>query len=257
MNELVLPEAAQKAIESYQKLNLGGKSITCPYYINNNRTKDLRAMVGKGTPEEIVMEAQIWGKLKGMHFEQMSEEDIKQFLMDRGIGIDCSGFVLHVLDYWFKAQTGKHIWSKLKVPGSGIYSWLRYKLRPVEQLGANTITGDLNSKAISINDVRPGDVIRSKWKKTDTHHIQLISRVERDENNNVTLIEYTHSTPYYGKTNGVRVGAIKITDPNKTLKEQEWLEKDDNGVSFSYEGFMTNVEDNGLRRVKAIEKLLP
>jgi hypothetical protein len=256
MTEYKLPDVAIEAIRLYQSLDLGGKKIVCPYYINTKRNKDLRAMVGKGTPDEIITEARIWEKLKGVNFDSMSVDEIRQFLVDKGIGIDCSGFVLHTLDYWYKKTTGNHIWTVLKVPGGGFYSRLRYKLRPVEQLGANTITGDINSDPVSLNDVRPGDVIRSKWKKTDTHHIQLISRVVKDDNGNTTLIEYTHSTPYYGKANGVKTGEIRITDLNKTLKEQEWLEKDEHGVNFSYEGFLNNVEDNGLRRVRAMAKLI-
>src|SRR5690606_24929948 len=127
--------------------------------------------------------------------------------------------------------------------------------RPVENLGANTITSDVNSFPIDINEVKPGDVIRSKWKKVGTHHIQLISKVEI-EDGKVRLIEYTHSTPYYGEGSGVRVGQIRIIDPSKPLYDQEWLEKDEHGVNFSYEGFMTQVEDNGLRRLKPMQDLI-
>lgn len=252
---LELPQPAKDAIRSYMELQLDGKLVQCPYFINSKRRKDLRAMVGKGTSEEIIMEAKIWEKLKGIDFETMSPSEIKDFLKSRGLGIDCSGFVVHVLDAWYKNETGKHIWSKLKLMQSGILSWLRYKLRPVENLGANTLTSDVNSESININDVKPGDVIRSKWKKVGTHHIQLVSKVEI-EDGKVTLIEYTHATPYYGETSGVRVGQIRIIDPSKPLYDQEWLEKDEHGVNFSYEGFMHNVEDNGLRRLKPMQDLI-
>jgi len=252
MKELKISEAAQNIIQRYMNLPLGGKNIVSPYYINSKRGRDLRAMVGKGTPEEMVMEARIWEKLKGVNFDKMTDKDIKQFLINQGIGIDCSGFVVHVLDaeYWDKKHS--HIWSALKAAGSGFYSWLRYKLRPVENLGANTITGFDNCIEVHVADVRPGDLIRSKWKKVGTHHVQLVTRVEYTEEGMPTLIEYTHSTPYYGEGNGVRVGQIRISDPKRKLYEQEWLEKDEHGVNFSYEGFMTEVNDNGLRRLKAL-----
>ncbi len=213
-------------------------------------------MVGKGTPDEIVVEARIWEKLKGLDFNKMNKNEIREFLIQKGIGIDCSGFVTQVLDRLHREEMGRHIWSKLKIYQKGFFAWLRYFLRPVENLGANTITGDLNAYPIEINDVKPGDVIRSKWKKANSHHIQLITKVERDDNNNVTLIEYTHSTPYYKEHNGVKVGQIKITDSKKPLQDQEWLEKDENGVNFSYEGFLVQVEDNGLRRLKCLENLI-
>ena len=250
--ELKISDAAQNTIHRYMNLSLGGKNIVSPYYINTKRGRDLRAMVGKGTPEEIIMEAKIWEKLKGASFEEMADKEIKQFLIDKGIGIDCSGFVVHVLDAEYWDRKHKHIWSALKISGRGFYSWLRYKLRPVENMGANTLTGWDNNIEVTVSDVRPGDLIRSKWKKVGTHHVQLVTRVEYTDEGMPSLIEYTHSTPYYGEGNGVRIGQIRITDPNRRLFEQEWLEKDSHGVNFSYEGFMTEVNDNGLRRLKAL-----
>ncbi|MEO6728779.1 MAG: hypothetical protein ABIM99_02545 [Candidatus Dojkabacteria bacterium] len=252
MKELKISDAAQNVIHRYMNLPLGSKTVVAPYYINSKRGKDLRAMVGKGTPEEIVMEARIWEKLKGVNFEKMSDKEIKQFLIDKGIGIDCSGFVVHVVDaeYWDKKH--KHIWSALKVAGSGFYAKLRYILRPVENMGANTLTGLDNNIEVQVADVRPGDLIRSKWKKVGTHHVQLVTRVVYREDGMPSLIEYTHSTPYYGEGNGVRVGQIRIIDPSRKLYEQDWLEKDEHGVNFSFEGFMTEVNDNGIRRLKAL-----
>lgn len=46
-------------------------------------------------------------------------------------------------------------------------------------------------------------------------------------------IEYTHATPYYGDTSGVRVGQIKILDSSGSLYDQEWSEKDEHGVNFT------------------------
>jgi hypothetical protein len=253
---LEIPLVAQEAISKYKNLKLGSKSVQCPYFINAKRKKDLRALVGKGTPEEIVMEAKIWEKLTGQNFEKMSETEIKTFLTNKGLGIDCSGFVVHVLDSWYQSKHQKHIWSELKLVQGGLLSNIRYKLRPVENLGANTLTSEVNSIEIEINEVKPGDVIRSKWKKVGTHHIQLVTKVEYRENETVSQIEYTHATPYYGETSGVRVGQIKILDPQKPLFDQEWTEKDEHGVNFSFEGFMTQFEDNGLRRIKPMMDLI-
>ncbi|MEP7103676.1 MAG: amidase domain-containing protein [Candidatus Dojkabacteria bacterium] len=253
MRELKIPEIGYKTIDSYINLDLGGKKIVTPYYINSKKGKDLRAMVGKGTPEEIVMEARILEKIKGVSFDQMSEKEVKQFLIDRGIGIDCSGFVVQVLDSIYLETKRKHVWRALKIPDKSIYAKIRYLLRPVENLGADTITGHENTIEIKVSDVRPGDLIRSKWKKVGTHHVQLITRVEYNEDTGMpVLIEYTHSTPYYGEENGVRVGQIRVIDPNHALYEQEWLEKDEHGVNFSFEGFMKEVQDNGLRRLKVL-----
>lgn len=245
-----ISEVGQKVINAFKSLSLGGKTVTAPYFINDKRRKDLRAMVGKGTPDEIVMEARIWEKLKGVDFSTMTEKEIKQFLMNIGLGIDCSGFVLYVLDALYQEKTGKHIFNRL-TPLKNSFLWpLMYRLRPVENMGAETLTNDENSVRIAINDVHPGDLFRSKAKKNNGHHIMIITKVERDESNNVTKITYTHSSQYYADENGVKTGDIEITDPNKALEEQNWLEKDINGVNHTFEGYMVNPADNGLRRLK-------
>ncbi len=253
---MIINAAAQEVIEHYKHLKLGGKSVVCPYYMNLQKKKDLRVMVGKGTPEEIEMEAKIWAKLKGANFEEMSELEIKKFLLEKSIGIDCSGFVMHVLNNWYKDKTGKEIWSKLKIKKTGLMWKIAYMLRPVEKLGAEIITSEPNAYPIEIKDVKPGDLVRTKWKRQNAHHVLLVTKVERNEKNEVSMIEYTHSTPFFGDQNGIRVGEIVIKNQNNPLEEHEWLESDENGNNYTFEGYMINLEDNGLRRLKAMEKII-
>lgn len=250
MTETISP-TIQKAIDEYANLNLGGKKVITPYYINDRRRRDLRAMVGKGTPEEIAMEAQIWAKLKGVNLADLDASQIKEFLSSRNLGVDCSAFIIHTLDPYYIEKKGHHIWKDIKIPGKGLMAKLRYTLRPVEQLGAELITNADNSIEVELKDVQPGDLIRSKAKKTNGQHIMLVSKVVKDDHGNVTEIEYSHSSPYYGKQNGIKTGIIKITDVNKPLEDQEWLELDEHGVNHTKEGFMHFVEDNGLRRLKS------
>ena len=248
-----IPEQIKQLAWKYSHLALGNKSVTAPYYINDKRRKDLRAMVGKGTPDEIIVEAKIWEKLKGADFDQMSEQEIKDFLTTKGIGIDCSGFVIHLMNEWYRNKTGKSIWNKLTPLKQSPIWRIRYNLRPAENMGADIITDDDNSVPIELKDVRPGDLIRSKAKKNNGHHIMLISEVNRDdtqEGNPIISIKYIHSSPYFGKENGIREGEIKITDINKPLQDQEWLEQDENGVKHTLEGYLVDVEDNGPRRLK-------
>lgn len=244
-------QSIYKRIEDYQNLNLGETSKPCtPYFINDRVRKDLRAMVGKGTPEEIIMEAKIWEKLKGIHFDQMSENEIKEFLKNRHIGIDCSGFIVHLLDYWCVETKGKHIWKYLRITKPGFTSWLKYKLRPVEQLGAEIITDLKNCNTVELKDVRPMDLIRSKSRKSNADHIMMVLEVEKNEEGTPTKIKYVHSSPYFGEDNGVKFGDIEFTDLNKPLEEQNWLEVDSVGDKPTLEGFKINTGDNGLRRLK-------
>ncbi len=253
---LEIPEAAKKLIHRYENLELGGKHIVAPYFINIKKAKDLRAMVGKGTPEEIEMEAKIWEKLKGINFEEMSEKEIKQFLIDRWLGIDCSGFIMHVLNEWHKVETGKSIWSKMKTNRPSFLRRLAYFLKPVENISANTISNEENAFKVQINSVLPGDVIRSKWKRKNSHHILLVSKVHREADGDVKEIEYVNSTEQYGEKNGVRHGKIAITHPNKPLASQHWVDEDEHGVNHTFEGFEFEVKDNGLRRLHAMDEII-
>lgn len=250
-----IPEVAQKEIERYMKLQIGGKEVRCPYYINLKRAKDLRAMVGKGTPEEIEIEAQVWAKMKGIELEELNANKIREFLMNRGIGIDCSGFVIHVLNKWYKKETGRNIWRKMDIPNKMILARIAYLLKPVEKLGAEIITNSQNSQSVKIKDVLPGDVIRTKWKKKNSHHILLITKVEYGKKGEPKHIEYTHSIPFYDKNSGVKTGGIKIKDLKKPLEKQDWEEKDENGVNHVLEGYMIQLSDNGLRRINTMKEI--
>jgi len=250
-----IDEAAQKAINDYLNLDIEGKYVQSPYFINTNRKRDLRALVGKGTPQEMLMEARIWEKLKGVNFLEMSEQDLKSFLSDRGIGIDCSGFVTHVLNYSYKSKHNKSIWSKFKIPSYGIFSTLKYILRPVENLGAEVITSLENCIKIDLKNVMPGDLIRSKSIKLNGHHIMIVTEVEKADNIKVSKVTYVHSSPHFNENNGVKYGEIVVAEENNELQLQEWTEKDIKGNVPTLEGFLMNLEDNGLRRLKFSKEL--
>ena len=252
MKELKAPQTVFDEIDKYRKLQLGNKEVVCPYYINLKRAKDLRAMVGKGTVDEIVQEAKIWEKLKGVNFNEMSESEIREFLMNRGIGIDCSGFILQVLNAYYKSKTGKNIWKKFKPFNRSFMGRIGFLLKPVEKLGAEIMSNEENAVPVKTKDVKPLDVIRMKWKKKNSHHILLIVGVEKNDKDEVTKIEYAHSIPKFGDKSGVKFGEIEITDQEKDLKDQNWLEEDENGVKHTYEGYMIQVEDNGIRRLGAL-----
>lgn len=245
---------ALNTIDEYKNLKLGDKNVQTPYYINSIRKKDLRAMIGKGTPDEIVIEARIWEKLKGKNFNKMSEDDIKLFLIERGLGIDCSGFIVHVLNAWYKSKHSNSIWSKFKTNNS-LRSRLRYFLRPAENLGAETITNELNCSKVNLKDVMVGDLIRSKSPKLKANHIMIITKVEKDDKDQLISIEYTHSSPYFGVNNGVKNGLIKIVNEDKGLEDQEWLELDNNNECPTKAGFLFGLEDNGIRRLKFYKQL--
>lgn len=258
MKQLTLPKQVQQFIKRYENLELGGKKVIAPYFINHTKQKDLRAMVGKGTPEEIEIEAKIWEKLKGINFTSMSNKEIRKFLQERGLGIDCSGFVAHVLGFWYKLEAKKSLWTKLKPlkkGALGFFSTIAYRLKPVQNLGVISLTSNINSETVSINQVLPGDIIRSGWKKKNSFHIFLVEKVELNDSGKVQTIFYVNSTHHYGDSNGIRHGKINIIDATKPLHEQEWDDDDENGVNFSLEGYLQDLEYNGLRRLYPMEEI--
>jgi hypothetical protein len=187
----------------------------------------LRVLSGKGTPEEIAQESLIYEKLRGVNFTTMSEEQIREFLTKRRIGIDCSGFVTHVLDVWLRSNNKKHLWSYLKFPRQSIYRWLARNLRPVENISAGLLTGDLNTIQIKdLNNIKVGDLIRARLPKRaksldERNHVMLIYKTKKKDGK-VKSLKYVHSTRGYDKEHGVRKGEVEITDSKANLCKQKW-----------------------------------
>lgn len=250
---LILPREVEQVIHEYTHLPIGSKEVICPYHINVRKERvGLRVLVGKGDPGEIVKEVKVWAKLKDFDLEKASSDQIRKFMIDRSIGIDCSGFVVHAIGYWLKTTRRKHLQDYIKFRKNDPLNLLRRLLRPVENMGANMLTGEDNcDKITDLNQVLPGDFIRSKGRIKNSHHIMLVRRVTK-ESGKVTEIEYVHSSRFYDNNNGIRFGVIKITDLKAPLEKQEWLEVM-NGHCHTLEGFMNQVEDNGVRRLKKVQ----
>lgn len=246
MITLKAPDECYKIINDYMNLNLGNKTVRCPYYINKKNIKlGLRVLVGKGRPDEIVQEAKIYEKLKNICFDKMNENEIRDFLIKRHIGIDCSGYVVHILDNWIYSKQKKHLWNFIKNDKNGIIRKILYFLRPAENIKSTTLTGDLNSVKISnLNNVRPGDLIRAKGLKGG-FHVMLIIEVYKD-NGVVKKIKYTHSSRWFNNEHGPRFGEIFVKDPKKPLSCQKWSE------SYTFDEILKDKEYSCVRRLKFV-----
>jgi len=248
-----LPPSAFKVIEEFQNLSIGKKVVTCPYHINVRKDRvGLRVLVGKGDPGEIEKEVRIWAKLKDLDLNLATVKQIREFMIDRSIGIDCSGFVVHVLGYVLKCSRKRKIVNYLEFPDNSIVAKIRRLLRPVENIGANNLTSLDNCEKIKdLNKVQPGDLIRSKGRIKNSHHVQLITKVFK-EDGFVSEIEYAHSSRGYDDENGVRFGRIQVTDLGAGLEKQNWLEIK-NGRNYSYDDYLKDIEDNGIRRLLRVK----
>jgi hypothetical protein len=243
-----LPKEVSKLINHYFNLKIDSKNIKTPYHMNVKHVRaELRGLVGKGTPQEMQEEVNIFAKLRNFNLEKASSKEIRQFMQKEGIGIDCSGLIAHILDTWLKAEKRGNLKSNIDFPKMSFFKRLAINIRPIENINADLLTNEKNTNPIDLKNVIVGDLLRLKGIKQG-HHIAIITNVKDNE------IEYTHSTKHYGEDNGIRIGKIRIKDKNKDLDQQEWLEKDGNGVCWTLKQYTKQKEDNGTRRLKFFEQ---
>lgn len=246
----MLSPSAHNLISNYLNLPcVGIAGVRCPYFNNarHKRRGELRALIGKGSPEEIIAEAHIVSmQYKANLFDtnhhqclcathsdkQHTADDIRHFLIDHGLGIECSGFVTHVLAAHFKET------KKIDFPRSlfitskkHIFRYLISRLRPIENCDVTVYTNDRNTRVVASDDaagwdyarVQAGDcitILRTGPRKT-RNHIILITEASP------TLMRYVHARAWpsegeYG--HGVAEGEITITNPGKPLRDQTFTE---------------------------------
>lgn len=226
MNNSLSPKTLQ-IIHHYESLQFGDKQISTPYF-NNRRQKmrgGLRVLVGKGTPEEIVEEATIFSLREHIDLENLSADDLKKYLVDHNLGVDCSGFVYHVLNEEIQYRYGKALKSFIKFKNNSLFRRLLIKFRTAENINVKIFADEENSVLIALNDVMPGDIITiiGSNKVGNPDHILLIKSVDK---NNLTYI-HAFKAPSDGKYNhGIKHGEIKIIDFTKSIQEQDWRDKE-------------------------------
>lgn len=243
-----IPKEVKNLINHYFNLKINGKTVKTPYHINVKHVRaELRSLVGKGSPQEIEAEVNIFAKLRNFNLQKANSKEIRTFMQQEGIGIDCSGLVAHILDTWLKAENKGNLKNNLSFPKLPFLKRITISIRPIENINANLLTNKANTIPIELKEVQIGDLIRLKGiKKGD--HIAIITEVSDKE------IKYIHSTKHYGDENGIKEGIIKIKDKNTNLEEQEWLEKDKNNICWTLKQYLKEKEDNGLRRLKFFAK---
>ncbi len=239
-----LPEEVKQLINHYFNLKVNSKRLKSPYHINVKHVRaELRSLVGKGTPQEIQEEVNIFAKLRNFNLEKASKEEIRQFMQKEGIGIDCSGLIAHILDTWLKSEKKGNLKSNLKFPKTSFLKRIIINIRPIENINANLLTNDDNTIPVELKEAQIGDLIRLKGiPKGD--HIAIITDINDKE------IQYLHSSRHYGDDNGVKIGKIEIIDRNQDLDKQKWLEKDKDGVCWTLNQYKKDKQDNGIRRPK-------
>jgi len=248
-----LPKKVQSFVNSYFNLHLGGKKVPCPYYINIKKIRQrmgLRVLIGKGTPEEIIQESLIYEKLRGVDFVSMTVTEIRDFVIKRHIGIDCSGFVVHVLNSWLDHLGKKHIQAYIKFPKQSLYRRIALFLRPVENISAYILTNEENTIHIkNLNNIRCGDFIRLKGLKSG-YHILMLSEITRNKGK-VYSFKYIHATRWYNKEHGVRKGEVIVKNVKDPLYKQKWTDFL-NGKNWTFEEVLKDKEYSQVRRLSKL-----
>lgn len=236
----MLSLSAQKTIHDYLNLPFPGIiGVRCPYFNNARRRQrgELRALIGKGSPQEIVDEATLISIQYHTGLfdksgccahhdgpEKPRAEEIRKFLIDRDLGVDCSGFVTQVLKKHFEETKGIDLPRLLYKKPAGLLHRLINYLRPIENIGVKTYANDRNTEVVrEIKDIRPGDLIIALegGPRNRRNHIILVTDMAWP------IIKYASARAWssegqYG--HGVAEGEIKITNPTGGLLKQEWLE---------------------------------
>lgn len=245
---MLSPQAEQMI---YEYLNLPFKDIAgirCPYLNNSrhNQRGQLRVLVGKGTPAEIVEEAHIISVhyhnglfdkngnccLHNDHIHHPAAvEKIRRFLIDNNLGIECSGFVTQVLRVHFQETKQKDIVNEMRlVNPARLLRWLISRLRPVENINVKTYADSRNSifvidakKAFDPAALQAGDfiILLETGPGNKRNHIILIRDIQKN------VVNYVHARAWTNEGqfgHGVSEGTITISKPKAGILEQTWEE---------------------------------
>lgn len=231
-----LPKSTLRIIDHYRNLKAAeGKYIRCPYFRNPLSGRDkwgLTAYSGKGSAREIEDELKIVEKLEGVIFAQMRKSKIRDIMVKRRLGIECSGFIARVLDAYCEELYKKSFPRLINFNLPGL-NRIFFLLRPYTHIDVSTILNPINASEIEdIEKLMPGDIMRFK---DGIDHAALITKTERDENSNLKKINYAHSVRE-GISGGIKLGTVEFTSSFQDLRGQKWSEKPENGHSLIEKG---------------------
>jgi hypothetical protein len=227
-----LSKNALERIDQYLNLRIG--HVSCPVLYFNNKTTGTRAAlashVGKGTPEDISHELTTILFKQKISLDTLSVELLRKTMLEHHIGIDCSGFVYHVLDTESissgHGRLHRHLTFKNR---TNIFRTIAIFMHPEKNTSVAILADNSNSSIIPLQNIRPGDlvVMTDNTEAPERDHILIIHRVDYDESSSRRILYYSHSVAYpedglYGT--GVRQGTIDLATPQDTLFEATWIE---------------------------------
>lgn len=231
-------------IDRYFELKINGAEVRCPYFINLGGYLKDAVHAGKGSPEEI--EALVNSMTK-----ESDPVKLRRLMNENGIGVECSGFIYNVYDYWLRKEEKGTLADYL--PAVNILNPRKYlsrRFKPKNSMGADEFTRPPFSDAINIRNVEPGDLIRTR----NGRHVLLIVEVEY-ENDVPRRLFYAQSNRYTDdakkdEKNGVRKGVIEL-DETLDLGKARWIDTIDSYFDdYTFKGFRELMNRNGIFRPK-------
>lgn len=168
-------------VEAYDQfmLPLGGKKVPTPYRRNEigSFQKIGPEFQGKSSPEVLTQTTKRLAQEQNFDLNKASIEEIRQFMIQNKLGIDCSGFAYRVMNYFLKKIKNKTL-EEIGLPHVG-------------RTNVAKLTDLEFCREINIEDTQPGDMIKMN-SAGDVLHILIILKRQGDG------LIYAHSS---GQTN--------------------------------------------------------
>lgn len=219
-------------VNEYAHFRIAGKEITIPYVIaeeaitkhhittHTYTTKRFENYGAKGTPTQI--RKVLLATAKKYHFDlgKADPKEITRFMEEKGIGIDCSGFVYYVLDGYLQKEKKLQLKNiLLRYPGIlGKIERFLLQYNRVRRISVATFTNELNSVKIEkAKDIQVGDMLRLTPMGSSGKHIAIVIATSPKE---ITYAMSSDETTIQG----AHIAKIQITNPEKGLEYQKWLE---------------------------------
>ncbi len=193
--------------ERFMNIKIGNKSIRCPFFMNNDplylNTKHYQSVPkgGKLTPEEIETKILQLAEKNNVNLDMLTQEQLNEFLLTNGIGVDCSGLIYQFLKQTYLALGGTaENFEKSITNESGQTG--------ITKIGTQQLLSENNSCPIEdLSQIKPGDFI---IRLGNYYHSVIIVSV------NSRTLNCLHASNEI-KNSGVNPFRIKIIDYGKSI----------------------------------------
>lgn len=239
---LLAQSFALAKVSEFTDFQIYGKKVRIPYWMNFNPslvdTQSYKAFPGGGklTPQEILERTLIAAQEISFNLGQASEREVFEFMRERGIGIDCSGFAYQICKAVYLGLGGVNF--EDKVIGR------QDKDRGIKRTSASDLTDYKNSiKIKEVFLVKPADIIRCKG---GTHVISILGF----DSLGIVCAHSSDST----QGSGVHLFHIMIENLKEDIFGQKWDEISLDGHAYIEEVLRKRKEGDGVWRLKVLDQ---